>query len=54
MAEPERSAPSGVDRTAFAVASSFEEADAADQAYWWSQTPEKRLQTVQHLREVND
>ena len=32
-----------VDRTAFSVFSSFEEADAADDAYWRSRTPDERL-----------
>ena len=42
-----------LDRSAFSVASSFQEADAADRAYWWAQTPGFRLRAAQYLREVN-
>ncbi|MCH8030220.1 MAG: hypothetical protein IIB09_00165 [Bacteroidetes bacterium] len=44
---------SRIDRTAFQVFTSFEEADEADRRYWWSRTPEERLQHMQHLRELN-
>ncbi|MDT0632302.1 hypothetical protein RQM47_06650 [Rubrivirga sp. S365] len=50
---PDRPAPPRMDRSAFSVASSFEEAEEADRAWWWAQTPEFRLQTAQYLREVN-
>ncbi|MEM1117132.1 MAG: hypothetical protein AAF845_14115 [Bacteroidota bacterium] len=47
MAEPGR-----VDRTAFSI-TTMQEADAEDRAFWHAQTPEKRLQTMQLLREIN-
>jgi hypothetical protein len=40
-----------LDKTAFEVFSSFEEADAADRAYWHSRTPEERLQAVELMRQ---
>jgi len=40
-----------VDRTAFKVFSSFEEADAADRAYWHSRTPEERLNALELMRQ---
>lgn len=42
-----------VDRTAFTVFDSFEEADAADAAYWRSRTPEERLAHLELLRRIN-
>ncbi|HEY0024308.1 MAG TPA: hypothetical protein VGB24_15435 [Longimicrobium sp.] len=42
-----------VDRTAFSVFDSFEEADAADAAYWRSRTPEERLAHLELLRRIN-
>jgi hypothetical protein len=42
-----------VDRTAFSVFSSFEEADAADDAYWRSRTPDERLAHLELLRRIN-
>ncbi len=39
-----------VDRSAFAVVSSHDEAAEADRRYWWSRTPEERLQAVHLLR----
>ena len=42
-----------VDRTAFSVFSSFEEADAEDAAYWLSRTPEERLAHLEILRRIN-
>jgi hypothetical protein len=40
-----------LDKTALEVFSSFEEADAADCAYWHSRTPEERLQAVELMRQ---
>ena len=40
-----------LDKTAFEVFSSFEEAEAADRAYWHSRTPEERLQAVELMRQ---
>jgi hypothetical protein len=40
-----------LDKTKFAVFSSFEEADAADRAYWHSQTPEERLLALELMRQ---
>ena len=42
-----------VDRTAFSVASSFEDADAEDDAYWLSRTPAERLAHLELLRRIN-
>ena len=42
-----------VDRTAFAVFSSFDEADAADDAYWRSRTPAERMAHLELLRRIN-
>lgn len=41
-----------VDRTAFAVFSSFAEAEAADEAYWQSRTPAERLAHLELLRRM--
>ena len=40
-----------LDRTAFAVFSSFEDAEAADRAYWHSRTPEERLLALELMRQ---
>ena len=40
-----------LDKTAFAVFSSFEEADNANRAYWHSRTPEERLLAVELMRQ---
>jgi hypothetical protein len=40
-----------LDKTAFEVFSSFEEAEAADRAYWHSRTPAERLQAVELMRQ---
>lgn len=40
-----------LDKTAFEVFSSFEEADAADREYWHSRTPEERLEAVELMRQ---
>ena len=42
-----------LDRSAFAVFSSFAEADAADKAYWLSRTPAERVGHVEFLRRIN-
>lgn len=39
-----------LDRTAFSVVSSFEEADKQDREYWLSRTPYERLQYMELLR----
>ena len=42
-----------IDRTAFSVASSFEEADRQDKEYWLSRSPHERLQYMELLRRIN-
>lgn len=42
-----------LDKTAFSVVSSFEEADRADKEYWLSRTPYERLQYMELLRRIN-
>jgi hypothetical protein len=42
-----------IDRTAFSVVSSFEEADRDDKEYWLSRTPQERLQYMELLRRLN-
>ena len=42
-----------MDKTAFSVASSFEEADKQDKEYWLSRTPYVRLQHMELLRRIN-
>ena len=42
-----------LDRTAFSVVSSFEEADRQDKEYWLSRTPYERLQYMELLRRIN-
>jgi len=42
-----------LDRTAFSVVSSFEEADKQDKEYWLSRTPRERLQHIELLRRIN-
>jgi hypothetical protein len=42
-----------IDRTAFTVFSSFEEADRKDKEYWLSRTPQERLQHMELLRRIN-
>lgn len=42
-----------IDRTAFSVVSSFEEADKQDKEYWLSRTPLERLQHMELLRRIN-
>lgn len=40
-----------VDRTAFSVATSFDNSD--EKAYWLSRTPQERLQHMELLRRIN-
>jgi hypothetical protein len=40
-----------LDKSVFKVFSSFEEAEAADRAYWHSRTPEERLQAMELMRQ---
>jgi len=42
-----------LDRSAFSVVSSFEEADKQDREYWLSRTPYERLQYMELLRRIN-
>ena len=42
-----------VDKEAFSVMSSFEEADAADKAYWHSKTPQERMAALELMRQIN-
>ena len=40
-----------MDKTVLTVFSSFEEADAADRAYWHSRTPLERLESLELVRQ---
>jgi hypothetical protein len=40
-----------LDKSAFRVFSSFEEAEAADRAYWQARTPKERLLAVEFQRQ---
>lgn len=42
-----------MDKATFSVLSSFEEADAADKAYWHSKTPQERLEALELMRQIN-
>ena len=42
-----------VDKEAFSVLSSFEEADAADKAYWHSKTPQERMAALELMWQIN-
>ena len=42
-----------LDKTAFSVFSSFEEADQADEEYWLSKTPQERLAYTELLLRLN-
>ena len=42
-----------LDRTKISIFSSFEEAEKADEEYWFSRTPEERLEQVELLRRIN-
>ncbi|MBW3570565.1 MAG: hypothetical protein KY467_05620 [Gemmatimonadetes bacterium] len=52
MKEPADPEPR-VDRTAFSIVSSFEEADAEDDAYWRSRTPAEHMAHLELLRRIN-
>jgi hypothetical protein len=41
-----------MDKTAFSVVSSFEEAEAADKEYWRTQSPQARLAALELVRQV--
>jgi hypothetical protein len=40
-----------MDKTVITVSSLFDESD--DKAYWWSRTPQERLQHLEMLRQIN-
>ena len=42
-----------VDKGTLSVLSSFEEAAAADKAYWHSKTPQERLEALELMRQIN-
>ena len=42
-----------LDKTKFQSFESFEAADKADREYWWSRTPQERMQALEQLRELN-
>lgn len=42
-----------MDKTAFSVLSSFQEADREEREYWLSRTPLERLQHMELLRRIN-
>lgn len=42
-----------MDKTAVTVATSFEEADAQDRAYWHSKTPQERMEALEQMRQMN-
>ena len=42
-----------VDKGTLSVLSSFEEADAADKAYWHSKTPQERMEALELMRQIN-
>ena len=42
-----------IDRSAVSVFNSFAEADAADDAYWHSRTPQERVRHTEFLRRLN-
>lgn len=42
-----------VDKEAFSVMSSFEEADEVDKAYWHSKTPQERMAALELMRQIN-
>lgn len=41
-----------IDRTAFSIVSSHEEAEAEDRAFWLSKTPHERLAGIELTRQV--
>ncbi len=42
-----------LDKSAFSVVSSFDDADRRDAQYWWGQPAEVRLRHLEQLRELN-
>jgi len=48
---PETIKTARMDKTIMTVFSSFEEADAADRAYWQSRTPLARLEALELMRQ---
>ena len=42
-----------LDKTAFFIFSSFEEAEKADEEYWLSKTPKEHLQYMELLQKFN-
>ena len=42
-----------MDKATFSVLSSFEEADEADKTYWYSKTPQERLEALELMRQIN-
>lgn len=42
-----------MDKEAFSVRSSFEEADADDKAYWHSKTPQERMAALELMRQIH-
>ncbi|MEM1056529.1 MAG: hypothetical protein AAGI52_13485 [Bacteroidota bacterium] len=39
-----------MDKTAFSIVYSHEEAAEQDRQFWWSQTPSDRMAALEHLR----
>lgn len=42
-----------MDKGTLSVLSSFEEAEAADKAYWHAKTPQERLEALELMRQIN-
>ena len=42
-----------IDKEEFSVLSSFEEADAADKAYWHAKSPQERMEALELMRQIN-
>ena len=42
-----------MDKEAFSVLSSFEEADEADKTYWHSKTPQERMAALELMRQIH-
>ncbi len=41
-----------IDRTAFSIVHSHEEAEAEDRAFWFSKTPHERLVGAEQIRQI--
>jgi hypothetical protein len=41
-----------MDKSAFSVVRSFEEADRLDREYWLSRTPQERMQALELIRQI--